>query len=245
MAKKILVIDDDRGNVKLIQSALEKNGFETFAAGNGQEGLDMLPKVNPDLIILDVEMPVMNGYTFMGAKNDNPKFQSIPVIVLTAHPEKQPIFQLKNVRSYLIKPLNVEQLLDKINHFVAEKVEVFDANVLVIESNSTQTKLMTHFLSKAGFKNLNFAENGAEGIEKAKSSPPDVIVIRDKLPDLSGYEIAQKLNALDKVKSKMVLLCDSDDDVDKTKFDESKFNSYTLKSAEYDFLIESIKGVIS
>ena len=75
MAKKILIIDDDRGNVRIIQSALEKKGFATFPAFDGKEGLEMLPKVNPDLIILDVEMPVMNGYTFMTNKNKSPHYR--------------------------------------------------------------------------------------------------------------------------------------------------------------------------
>jgi len=245
MAKKILVIDDDRGNVRLIQSALEKQGFETFPAFHGKEGLAILPKVNPDLIILDVEMPVMNGYTFMMYLNKSPEYQSIPVIVLTAHADKQPIFQLRKVKDYLIKPLNSDQLIEKITHCLEAKGVKFDTKVLVIENNSTQVILITQYVGRAGFENLTFAENGQEGIEKAKSTNPDVVVIRDKLPDMSGYEIAEKLNALDEVTSKKIYLCDKDEDVDQTKLNEHNFNNYTLKSANYNFLIESLKGVIS
>lgn len=244
MTKKILVIDDDRGNVKLIQSALEKRGFEIFSAFDGKEGLMLLPTVNPDLIILDVEMPIMNGYMFMMNLKDNVKYQSTSVIVLTAHANNQPIFQLRKVKHYLVKPINVELLLEKIFQCLAAKIEIFDTKVLIIENNATQIKLMAHYVDKAGFKNLIFANNAHEGIEKARLTNPDVVVIRDKLPDMNGYEVAEKLGVLDEVTSKMIFLGDKDEDVDQFKLNELHVSNATFKSAKYEFLIETIKNLI-
>lgn len=115
---KILVIDDDRGVIILLQRCLEEKGFEVVTAPDGQEGLKKVRQENPDLIILDVEMPRMNGYTFMNALKKLSDFKYIPVIVLTAYDEMQPIFTLKGVRGYLVKPLVPEQLFKKMGEIL-------------------------------------------------------------------------------------------------------------------------------
>ena len=119
MAQKILVIDDDQVNVQLVQSRLQANGYEVISALDGEAGLRKVKSEQPDLVILDVQMPKMNGYTFMT------EYKRIgaaaPVIVLTAHQEMQPIFTLKGVRGYLVKPLKIENLLEKIKECIGSE----------------------------------------------------------------------------------------------------------------------------
>ena len=110
MGKKILVIDDNQFNVQLVQARLEQKQYEVAAAFSGQEGLEKVKSEKPDLILLDVQMPEMNGYTFMMELDKIQESREIPVIVLTAHQEMQPIFQRKGVKGYLIKPLNFDDL---------------------------------------------------------------------------------------------------------------------------------------
>ncbi len=115
MSKKILVIDDDQLNIKLVKSRLEASQYQVITASDGEEGLQKVLKEKPDLVILDVQMPKMNGYTFMLEFRKLSEFSSIPVIVLTAHEEMQPIFTLKGVRGYLVKPIKFELLFEKLN----------------------------------------------------------------------------------------------------------------------------------
>ena len=115
MGKKIIVIDDDQLNVKLVKSRLESSGYEVITASDGDEGLTKIQQERPDLIILDIQMPKMNGYTFMIEFKKLEDLNKIPVLVLTAHEEMQPIFTLKGVRGYLVKPLNFDKLFEKMN----------------------------------------------------------------------------------------------------------------------------------
>lgn len=115
MAKKVLIIDDDLTNIKILEARLKDKGFYVYAASNGEEGLNVAKTEIPDIIILDVEMPHMNGYTFLLELKKKDGMDSIPVIVLTAHQENQPIFELKGVCDYLIKPLNFDDLFKKIS----------------------------------------------------------------------------------------------------------------------------------
>ena len=113
MAKKILIIDDDLTNDKILQARLQSQGYQAIIATDGDEGLLKVKSEKPNLIILDIQMPRMNGYTFMNELKKMEHFKSIPVIVLTAHETMQPIFSLKGVKGYLVKPVNPDILFEK------------------------------------------------------------------------------------------------------------------------------------
>jgi CheY-like chemotaxis protein len=114
MSKIILVADDDGVNRELLKKRLTETGYNVLTASDGVEALAVIAKQIPDLIILDVEMPNMNGYAFMQAKKKISAYANIPVIMLTSHEETEPIFKRYGVRSYFIKPLNMQLLLDKL-----------------------------------------------------------------------------------------------------------------------------------
>lgn len=118
MAKKILVVDDEPVIVEISKRKLQAQGYEVMVANNGQEALGILPDFLPDLILLDIQMPQMNGYTFMMEKAKNPAWVNIPVIVLTAYNEMEPIFRRHNIKSYLLKPLKLQDLLVKVAEIV-------------------------------------------------------------------------------------------------------------------------------
>ena len=114
MSKTVLLVDDETLVVDIAKRKLEKDGFKILTAGNGQEALDVLENNKADLIILDIEMPVMNGYTFLFELEKKKKQPRIPIIVLTAYNFMEPIFKRHNIIAYLLKPLKLDELLDKI-----------------------------------------------------------------------------------------------------------------------------------
>ena len=84
MAAHILIVDDNELNLKLATAVLEKEGYQTSTALNGKEALERANKNPPDLAILDVMMPDMDGYELCQRMRDTPKLAAIPVIILTA-----------------------------------------------------------------------------------------------------------------------------------------------------------------
>lgn len=115
MAQKILVVDDDRTNLRVIESGLTQQGFEVDIAIDGDVGLEKVKTAAFDLIVLDIQMPRVNGYTFLLEIKKIKNTQKIPIIVLTAHNEWEAIFRYKGVRDYMVKPIKFEVLLEKIN----------------------------------------------------------------------------------------------------------------------------------
>src|ERR1700733_9897539 len=107
MSKSVLVVDDESVVAEISKRKLEERGFEVDTAANGIEAFECLKSRKPDLILLDVQMPQMNGYTFIMEKVKVPDYADIPVVVLTAYNEMEPLFKRHGVRDYLLKPLRL------------------------------------------------------------------------------------------------------------------------------------------
>lgn len=120
MTKKILVVDDDPVEIKLLESRLTSNGYAVQTARDGYAGLELLKKDGADLIVLDVEMPEMNGYTFVLEMKKIETLKDIPVIVLTAHEENRPIFLRRGILNYMVKPVDFKKFLELVSSLIAQ-----------------------------------------------------------------------------------------------------------------------------
>ena len=114
--KRILVVEDEASVIKILTRRLETSGYEVLAAFDGAEGLEKALSEKPDLIVSDIMMPKMDGYTFIKKLRANPAGVHIPVIILTAKDKMQDLFLFQGVKDcdYLVKPFESEELLDRI-----------------------------------------------------------------------------------------------------------------------------------
>ncbi len=114
MAKKVLIIEDDSDVVESIKLRLEADHYEVVSAANGEEGLKVFEAQKPDLILLDVTMPVMDGHTFVKIFKSKYSLRDVPIIVLTGKDGMEDVFRLEGVKNFLTKPCNADELLQKI-----------------------------------------------------------------------------------------------------------------------------------
>ena len=117
---KILLVEDNEMNRDMLSRRLMKKKFEVVIAVNGQEGVDMASVEHPDLILLDMSLPVMDGWTAAGHLKSNPQTQNIPIIALTAHAMSGDREQALEAGcdDYDTKPVEFKRLLGKIHAFV-------------------------------------------------------------------------------------------------------------------------------
>lgn len=114
----VLIVDDNEELLEVVSSVLEGEGFEVETAKNGREALGVLRRRRPFLILLDLMMPVMNGWEFLHLFRANQLVRDIPVIVCSA----AKVTNLSGVQ-YLKKPLDISNLLNVVhNHFDASKI---------------------------------------------------------------------------------------------------------------------------
>jgi two-component system, OmpR family, alkaline phosphatase synthesis response regulator PhoP len=122
MAKKVLAVDDEPNIIRLIRVNLERAGYEVISAGDGREALKKLAAERPDLVILDVRMPYMNGLETLKEIRSNPATRALPVIMLTAKAQDQDVFRgySHGADVYLTKPFNPMELLTFVNRLFTE-----------------------------------------------------------------------------------------------------------------------------
>ena len=119
-AGRILIVEDNMDTYELVRFILEKNGFETFLAMNGRDGVNAANKQQPDLIIMDLSMPEMDGWTAMRLIKGNATTSSIPMIALTAHAlpsDRKRAFDA-GCDEYITKPMDLLDLLDTVNSWI-------------------------------------------------------------------------------------------------------------------------------
>lgn len=122
MGKKILVVDDSATIREMIKGLLEKIGYEIEMASDGFEALEKVKKAQPDLIVLDVNMPKMDGFRVCRLLKFDRNFRNIPIIMLTARDEEDNIkIGIKTGADlYLTKPIEPEKLIEAVNKFFYE-----------------------------------------------------------------------------------------------------------------------------
>ena len=116
--RKIVFIDDALGMLNLIKLILDRSGFESVGASNGQAGLDLIASEKPDLVLLDDMMPEMDGWDVYQRMKADEAMRHIPVIVMSAKAQPIDIVLAKNIAKvddYLTKPFVPGQLIDSIN----------------------------------------------------------------------------------------------------------------------------------
>ena len=121
-AQNILVVDDDPTLRKLLQSTLASHGYKVKTAADGEKALEAYKAFQPDLIILDILMPKMDGYTFvLEFKKIGGNLKTTPVIILTSRESMQDIFEMEGINDYIVKPFEMEHLLRKIGRRLPSK----------------------------------------------------------------------------------------------------------------------------
>ncbi|OKH17769.1 response regulator transcription factor [[Limnothrix rosea] IAM M-220] len=169
---KLLLIDDDPNLILLVQDYLEFRGYQIMTANNGAEGLKALEADVPDLIICDVMMPEMDGYSFIQEVRKDPKTSWIPVIFLSAKSQIQDRIQGLNQGAdvYLVKPFEPEEL------------------VAQVESSLSQAKRMLNYSGSGNKSSMIQVPSNVE------LTPTETKVVSFVSQGLSNREISEKLN---------------------------------------------------
>ncbi|HQM46225.1 MAG TPA: response regulator [Smithellaceae bacterium] len=116
MKGNILVIEDNEQNLYLVRFILEKNGYTVHAAMDGREGIDMAMRLKPDLILLDIQLPVMDGYTVAKHLRANSELSGMPIVAVTSHAmvgDRDKAIEV-GCNGYIEKPINPDTFMAEV-----------------------------------------------------------------------------------------------------------------------------------
>lgn len=114
--KRILLVDDEPDLAQLLAYDLKKRGYQVILARDGEEGLAKAQAEKPDLVIFDIKMPKIDGYTFVKSIRKNPSLAGIPLIALTSYDMKD-IFEIEGVKDYFLKAPKMDALFSTVARY--------------------------------------------------------------------------------------------------------------------------------
>ena len=120
-AKRILLVDDEQQLVLAMKIRLQSKGYQVTTATDGRQALELLTREQPDLIILDVLMPVMDGYSCLREINTRHGRSKIPIIILTARDQMKDLFELEGIEDYIVKPFDHDDMLLRIERVLKRR----------------------------------------------------------------------------------------------------------------------------
>lgn len=120
MSKKILVADDDERIVQMLKVRLEGAGYQVVGVSDGKEAMEMSRREKPDLIVLDILMPNMDGYSFVRNMKSDEALSKIPVIIFSALGNMKSMLEMEGIKDFLTKPLEEDKFFDAIKKYVGE-----------------------------------------------------------------------------------------------------------------------------
>ncbi|MGB7519253.1 MAG: DAHL domain-containing protein, partial [Spirulinaceae cyanobacterium] len=164
--KSILVVDDDSSIRELLTQQLQPQGYTIRQAEDGWQAINQVKENKPDLIIMDVMMPQMNGLDAAAVLKNDPRSFDIPIIILSIVEKKERGYKI-GVERYLNKPINAEELLDEISFLITQ--ENTHKEVLFIEKEQNTVKILTEILQGRGYKMVETLNK--EKLEEKMTSP--------------------------------------------------------------------------
>ena len=216
MKPKILTVDDDNTCRLVVKTALCPFECEVLEAANGMQGLELAIRDRPDLILLDCEMPVMNGEEMLTSLKADSALRSIPIIMLTAESARTNVLSIikLGVQGYLVKPFKTEALLERVGQLLelrpvqpsALKIMRFDdlLKILVVDDKPAILERV-----KAGLAGTPWTMHGAMDANEAVNSCarilPHIILISLSLPGDSAFTLFQRFRADPRTKDTPIL----------------------------------------
>ncbi|MDZ8188102.1 MAG: PAS domain S-box protein [Nostoc sp. ChiSLP02] len=171
--KTILVVDDDANIRELLRQQLENEGYNVREAKDGMDAIHQIKTVRPDLILMDVMMPQINGFDVAAVLKNDPQTADIPIIILSIIENKERGYHI-GIDRYFTKPINTEDLLSEIGLLLTQGTS--SKKVLIVDKNASTLKTISDVLQTQGYSVIE-ASNPQECIKKALSVKPDAIVI--------------------------------------------------------------------
>ena len=204
--KNVLVVEDNSLNMKLVQNVLQIGNYRCIAADNAELGLELARKHLPDLILMDIELPGMDGLTAIKTLRKDPGTRGIPALALTAYAMDgdEARARAAGFDGYITKPFGIKDFKRSIDAILRARegrpeeagppVSHHRTRILVVDDEPLNLKLLVSQLTAKGYE-LITARDGTEALSVVREKRPDLILLDVMMPGMDGYEVTGHLKA--------------------------------------------------
>ncbi|MDF2696543.1 MAG: hypothetical protein K0S65_4926, partial [Labilithrix sp.] len=185
----VLVVDDDPLVHQLLRTELEREGMRVMLASDGVTAMRLARQHRPSAIVLDIQLPKLDGWTVLAELKGDPGLATIPIIIISIEEQRAKGFAL-GACEYLVKPIDPDRLVS----IVSKSVAPDSGDVLVVDDDAPTRELVSRQLRRAGFSTSE-VESGDKALERARSSRPAMMVLDLMMPGTNGFDVIRKIRA--------------------------------------------------
>lgn len=223
--KKILYVEDNDDNVFMLKPRLERKGYEVLIAADGKEGVYLAKNQNPDLILMDLDLPILDGWEASKQLKNDSSTKHIPIIALSARvmAEDKNKAMDAGCDDFDSKPVDFNSLMAKIRSFLPDESEPIDEKktpaddqrkILIVDDNDDNRYTLSEYLKREGFTNLVTAENGRIALDKLNENGFDLVLLDLNMPEMNGIEALRKIKSDDKLRHIPVIMISAADEIE-------------------------------
>jgi DNA-binding response OmpR family regulator len=245
--KRILVIDDELDFVKMLQARLRIEGYEVLVAEDGIKGVQIARREKPDLIILDIMMPGMDGHTVCDTLKKSTLTWSIPVIYLTAKTGQadELLAMEKGARYYLTKPYNPAMLLEMVKSALTtvDQAERNEGRVLLIDKDLAFAGDCEAKLKQAGYEVI-LAPTAEQGLRSARELRPEIILLDFQTSHDDSHASIKVISHDDALKDIPLFILAPQTVIDRVDPKTAHLEKFITKPVSYGQLLEILQNAL-
>ena len=223
MTGAVLVIDDDPDARELIRRLLSREGYRVQTAADGAEGLRLAKSIRPCAVTLDVLMPTMDGWAVLTALKSDPALAGTPVVMVTITSDRTLAYAL-GAADFLTKPIERDRLLSVLKRFDYD-CRLVPCKALVVDDDEANRRLLRGMLERERWI-VDEAGDGRAAMERVEKSPPDLILLDLMMPQMDGFEVAERLHRDERFRTIPVVVVTAKDLTDE---DRRRLNGSVLR----------------
>jgi CheY-like chemotaxis protein/signal transduction histidine kinase len=202
----VLIIDDDPKARELLSHSLRQEKYSVSSASSGEEGLQLAHELRPDVIVLDVLMPLMDGWKVLTTLKADPELRDIPVVMLSVLDDENLGFAL-GASDYLTKPIDRDRLSVVLKKYLHDD---HAGSILIVEDDPLTRDMMRRMLEKEGWR-VETAQNGRIGLEQAISHTPALVLLDLMMPEMDGFQFVDELRGREALKAVPIIVLTAKD----------------------------------